>query len=193
MRRRLLAWRRALPREERRAWDRALNRRLVAWAPFREAGLVMGYVAWRGEPDLAPALRWRLLRGGAVALPATDPRARRILPRRFLPGMRLVPGPLGIPEPPEEAPPVEPPEIDLILLPGVAFDREGYRLGYGGGYFDRWLARPGLGARTVGVAYAAQILERLPRDPWDRGVEWLLSEAEGPEPCAGPGRAPGRR
>lgn len=179
--------------EERRAWDRALNRRLLAWPPFRRAALVMGYVAWRGEPDLAPALRWRRCRGGAVALPATDPATGRILARRWLPGMALRPGPLGIPEPPPEAPAVAPGEVDLLLLPGVAFDREGYRLGYGGGYFDRWLAEPGLRAESVGVAYAGSLVERLPRAPWDRAAGWLLTEAAGPEPCGPPGRAPGRR
>ncbi|MDI3316061.1 MAG: 5-formyltetrahydrofolate cyclo-ligase [Bacillota bacterium] len=193
MRRQLLAWRRSLPPAQRRAWDRAMVRRLLAWPPFLQAHLVMGYVAWRGEPDLGAALRWRRRQGGAVVLPATDPAAHRILPRRFLSGMRLRRGPLGIPEPPEEAPAVDPSEIDLVLLPGVAFDRRGFRLGYGGGYFDRWLARPGMHARTVGVAYAAQIVESLPHAPWDRRVEELLSEEAGPERCAGPGRAPGRR
>ena len=68
---------------------------------------------------------------------------------------------------------------DLILVPGVAFDRCGRRLGFGGGYYDRLLARPAMrGVAAIGLAYDFQILEELPADPWDVALSGICSEKE---------------
>ncbi|QQR80244.1 MAG: 5-formyltetrahydrofolate cyclo-ligase [Deltaproteobacteria bacterium] len=67
-------------------------------------------------------------------------------------------------------------EIDCIIIPGVAFDRDGYRLGFGRGYYDKALA--GYTGLVIGLAYDFQILDRLPRDPHDVGCHWIVSETQ---------------
>jgi len=68
-------------------------------------------------------------------------------------------------------------EVDLFVVPGVAFDREGRRLGRGGGHYDRLLARRRLGAVPVGICYADRLVDALPEDPWDVRMEVLVSDA----------------
>ncbi|WP_117237457.1 5-formyltetrahydrofolate cyclo-ligase [Thermus sediminis] len=84
----------------------------------------------------------------------------------------LAPGPFGLLEPTTEA--VDPKVLDLVLVPGLAFDREGFRLGRGRGYYDRFLAS--VEAATLGAVPQALLLPRLPRDPWDVPVGFLATE-----------------
>ncbi|WP_343759284.1 5-formyltetrahydrofolate cyclo-ligase [Deinococcus depolymerans] len=133
------------------------------------ARCVLAYRALPGEPDVS-ALR------GEFELLA--PRAR------FRPTPRLTLHPwdtatevsrFGALQPPADAPQVGLDTVDAILLPALAFDRRGVRLGYGGGFYDRLL--PGFAGVTVGVIQGALIVPRLPADPHDGPVAWLLSEA----------------
>ncbi|WP_038058213.1 5-formyltetrahydrofolate cyclo-ligase [Thermus amyloliquefaciens] len=84
----------------------------------------------------------------------------------------LAPGPFGLLEPTTEA--VDPAVLDLVVVPGLAFDREGYRLGHGKGYYDRFLAS--VRAESVGVVPTALLFPRLPHDPWDVPVGHLATE-----------------
>lgn len=87
----------------------------------------------------------------------------------------LVPGFRGILEPPEGAPRLAPSAVDVCLVPGLLFDRLGTRLGRGGGHYDRLLALLGH-ACSVGFCYADRVVERLPRAPWDRRVDCVVTE-----------------
>jgi 5-formyltetrahydrofolate cyclo-ligase len=84
---------------------------------------------------------------------------------------QLRPGRFGIPEPPEGAPTIEDPE--WAVVPGIAFDRDGFRLGRGGGYYDRWLL--GRTIRTVGLCRPERLVPELPRDPWDIPVQTVIT------------------
>ena len=93
----------------------------------------------------------------------------------------LLPGPFGILEP--ETPLAVPPsEVDIFFLPGIAFDRKGGRLGYGKGYFDRLLAEKNARGTRVGLAFPEQIVERVPTGPYDRPMDYLVTE-EGVTSC----------
>lgn len=87
----------------------------------------------------------------------------------------LLPGPLGVLEPSGDRR-VSVEEIDLMVLPGVGFDREGHRLGYGRGFYDRLLADNRNRPRLAGLAYEQQVVERLPRDPHDVCLDMLVTE-----------------
>ncbi|MEE2779568.1 MAG: 5-formyltetrahydrofolate cyclo-ligase [Myxococcota bacterium] len=87
----------------------------------------------------------------------------------------LVPGWQGILEPPVDAPIFDPAELDLLLVPGVCFDRNGGRLGQGGGYYDRMLAMLSR-VHVVGVAFEVQVIERVPMGPLDVPVRGLVTE-----------------
>ena len=118
-----------------------------------------------------------LLAGKRVALPVTDINRQEIFMRavgRY--PEDLVPGVFGIPEPREACPAIAPEEIDLVLVPGVAYDINGYRLGYGRGYYDRFLPRLRPGALTVGLAYAFQIVPTVYPEAHDRPVRLIVTE-----------------
>ena len=120
----------------------------------------------------------RLAAGGCLlALPCTPRRGSEggLVFRLLREGDVARPGGFGVHEPPQDAPAVTP---DLVLVPLLAFDRTGARLGYGAGHYDRTLpalaARPGF--RAVGLAYAAQEVERLPAEPHDHPLDGIATE-----------------
>lgn len=151
---------------------RQIQQRLLLSAVFAEAQTVALYLPIRGEVETA------LLAAAAAAA------GKRVLyPRQhdchleFAPaGAGLRPGRYGIPEPTGAA--VALAEIDLIALPGVAFDRRGIRLGYGKGCYDRTLAGEESLPLLVGLAYAFQLVERLPADNHDVPVDRIVTEDE---------------
>lgn len=142
-------------------WSRALHAALRAWPVYRAARTVASYLPFGSEADLTT------LHGDAkrFAAPRTPAGGRTL---RF----HLLGGPLerhrfGMDEPRADAPVVEDATFDLILVPGLAFDRAGGRIGYGGGYYDAWLAGLPAHVPRVGIAHPALLAERLPREPHD--------------------------
>jgi 5-formyltetrahydrofolate cyclo-ligase len=147
---------------------------------WKQARVVALYMAVRGEMSPAPLLQAAWEQGKTVLLPLCDP--------DIFGAMRLVPcdgpeslttGAFGIPEPlpPRDDAPI--PAPDLVIVPGVAFDRQGYRLGMGGGYYDRLFAGPAcVDARRLGLAYDFQLVETLPRQHWDMPMHGVCTEKE---------------
>ena len=88
----------------------------------------------------------------------------------------LKPAVLGIPAPPDASPAIAPQDLDLIIVPALAFDADGYRLGYGGGYYDRFLR--GVSAFTIGLARERLFVEKLPRELHDVAVKCVVTEKE---------------
>ncbi len=138
---------------------------------IRAGRIFGGYHAFQSEADPA-ALLVRLVEGGAhVAFPRV---AGKHLPLEFhrVPDDELLqPGAFGIHEPLAHWPRVVP---DVVLVPLLAFDATGHRLGYGGGFYDRTLAA--LNARAVGIGYAAQEVASIPHEPHDRTLAAILTE-----------------
>ena len=125
------------------------------------------------EIDPLAALARLVENGRVTALPVALPHEGRLAFHRWQPGDALLPGPHGIDEPAVPAP-VEP---DVIVLPLLGFDRRGGRLGQGGGYYDRTLARrPSV--RRIGLAWSCQEVDRVPTDAWDLPLDAVLTEAE---------------
>jgi 5-formyltetrahydrofolate cyclo-ligase len=154
--------------------------RIEQWDPFRSASVIFAYLPMRGEVDLqplfaqAPTILWAIPR--VVEAPAPH-----LLFHAYQPD-HLVLHRLGMLEPDPAAPVVTPDRADLIIVPGLAFTRGGYRLGYGGGYYDRLLAQPGRAA-TLGACYQALLLEEIPRGPHDVPVGGLVTEGLGVIAC----------
>jgi len=116
-------------------------------------------------------------RGHTVGLPVIVGRGEPLLFRRWRPGMELMQGSFRVMTPPTGEPEVKP---ATLLVPLLAFDRAGYRLGYGGGFYDRTIAklRGEDGALAVGVAFAAQEVAAVPRDATDQPLDWIVTERE---------------
>ncbi len=140
-----------------------------------EGAPVSGYWPIRTEIDVRPLLRALAGRGHPVTLPVVAGPGKPLVFRAWREGDAMADGPYGIREPLESAPALTP---RVVLVPLLAFDRAGYRLGYGGGFYDRSLA--GLRAQgtvlAVGVAWAAQEVPAAPHDSRDQRLDWVVTE-----------------
>ncbi len=180
LRQRILAARDALAPETRQGWSAAICRRLWEIPAVAAARTVMVYVSFRSEVETGSFIADCLARGVTVAVPRTEVKAKRLAIYRLSdPARDLKPGYCGIPEPdPAHTAPVDPATIEVVILPGSVFDWAGGRLGYGGGYYDRFLAGEAPQALRVGVAYTMQVVERVPVLAHDMRLHWLVTENE---------------
>ena len=140
-----------------------------------------GYFGIRGEIDILPLLEQQSARAIRIAMPILERhRPGRMHFRSWHPDMPLCHNAFGIPEPCHDAPRLWRRELDVVLLPLVAFDSAGYRLGMGGGYYDRYFARRRFGfhrPRLIGIAHGFQQVPRLERQPWDVPLDGVITEA----------------
>lgn len=143
------------------------------WPPLHS--VVAGYFAIRDEIDPRPLMETFHCEQVRLALPCVTGPDQPLVFRSWSPGDELVKGAFAISEPRASAPEVRP---SLVLLPLLAFDRAGRRLGYGAGFYDRTIeALRGLGpVTTVGLAYEAQRLKRVPTASRDAALDWIVTE-----------------
>lgn len=125
------------------------------------------------ELNTRPLIRRLLEEGKRVALPICLP-GRQMEAREIRSPDEVRPGRFGIPEPGTDCPPIPKEEIDVVLVPNLLCDRDGYRLGYGGGYYDRWLT--GFTGLTVALCPPERLVDELPREPFDIPVDLVISE-----------------
>ena len=146
-------------------------------SPWREARIVAGYVSIGDEADVAPLLGLLAGQGVELALPAVAGREAALEFRRWKPEDALEDGLFATRHPLATMERVTP---DLLLVPLLAFDLEGGRLGYGGGYYDRTLAalRERGPVVAVGIGYAAQRMDGLPRETHDQPLDWIVTEQD---------------
>jgi 5-formyltetrahydrofolate cyclo-ligase len=176
MRERVLAARDALDGRTRAQDSVAIAQRIAGLASFRSAGCVVLTLPFRSEWDTRTLLEDALARGAAVALPRVNEAARMIELHRIRdPLFDVATGYRGIPEPLPSLARVQPGDIEWILVPGVAFDLHGRRLGYGGGYYDRLLPLLPAQATRVAGAFAVQLVESIPAAPHDLTVNAIAT------------------
>jgi 5-formyltetrahydrofolate cyclo-ligase len=176
IRREAMARRDALPSAERQAAAQAIAARdfPLAVAP---GTIVSGFMPLKSEINPLPLLQKLSASGARLALPAIAGRGKPLIMRAWEFGAPLDRGQWGIREPKPEAPEVDP---DILLVPLLAFDRGGSRIGYGAGYYDMTIHR--LRARkpvtAVGIAFAAQEVPKIPATPRDERLDLVLTERE---------------
>jgi 5-formyltetrahydrofolate cyclo-ligase len=146
---------------------------VLAQCPPPPGAVVAGFWPMGAEIDIRPLLLALQGRGHALALPVTPKRGHPLSFRAWRFGAPLAPGPFGTSQPPPEAPPITP---DFLLVPLLAFDGRGHRLGYGGGYYDRTLAALPFAA-ALGIAFASQRLALVPTGPTDIPLPRIATEA----------------
>jgi 5-formyltetrahydrofolate cyclo-ligase len=174
LRQQLLKARKCLPVTEWRQKSDRIVTHIQASPLFTAAQTILAYFSFRQEPDLSPLFtdtlhRWGFPRcvGDSLNWHIWLPKDAQLLQR----------GVHGILEPHPTAPILEPAEVDLILVPAVACDYGGYRLGYGGGYYDRllslgeWALKP-----TIGIVFEYAYLPQLPIDLWDKPLQGVCTE-----------------
>jgi len=180
-RRRLIAEREAAPPGQRAGWAQRIDAHLQRGFPQLARGCVAFCWPYRGEYD-ARNLVLKLHQAGArIALPVVVARGSPLQFRQWTPDTPLLSGPLGIPYPGEQSPQLQP---SHVLLPVVGIDAAGYRLGYGGGYFDRTLAALAASAATntaaaplvIATGYELCRIPSIDPQPHDMPMDWLVTE-----------------
>ncbi len=162
---------------DRQRASRRIVRHVLALPEVAAAGTV--HLFWpmvdRGEVDTRPLAEALAARGVRVALPAIVPGpGPRLAHRLFLGRDALVAGRRGVLEPDPSAPDVDPAALDVVVVPGLAMGRDGSRLGYGGGYYDAFLAQTP--ALRVGVVWAGALVQTLPTEPHDARLDVVVTE-----------------
>ena len=185
LRRHFAALRDSLPPVERASAEAAIRDKLFSLPVWKNAPLICGYMSVRSEIDMMPIWKRAAAEGKIYALPVTvtDAREGKMIFRRlsgFCP-YTLISARFGVPEPSDECPALTLRDFEeaLILVPGLAFDDGGFRIGYGGGYYDRFLAelkQANISVTAVGLVFAACRSSLLPRELHDIPVDYVIDE-----------------
>lgn len=173
LRRQALDWLATLSSQARIAGDEALFRRFLALPQIESVRTVLLYHGMDTEPDTVRLLSPLWDMGKQVCLPRCLP-GNQMEARLVQRDSTLIRHPYGMLEPGLDCPLIPPDQIDLVLVPGLAFDRSGGRLGRGGGYYDRWLA--GFSGVTAALCRDGLLMESIPRLPHDLGVNLVVTE-----------------
>ncbi|WP_269542934.1 5-formyltetrahydrofolate cyclo-ligase [Cerasicoccus fimbriatus] len=165
-----LARRSALHPEEREERDFKIMQRLLSLKDFTSAGCVLFYVSFGSEVDTHDMMN-RSFGGKTVLAPRVDGDNLHLHELTSLDDLK--PGAYGILEPDASLPVLDPAKVDIIIVPGAAFDLRGHRIGYGKGYYDRLLNN--VDALKIGLAYDRQMVEQVPDEPHDIPVDIIIT------------------
>lgn len=164
--------RRSIPPVEAAAQAEAATGQVQAWSLYRQAGTVMLYTSMPEELSTRNLCLDVLGAGKTLLLPRLENR-QDMTARQVSSLDALIPGAMGILEPGTDAPVCPPDAIDLILCPGLAFDAQGWRLGFGAGYYDRFL--PQSSAIAAGFCYLQQLITHVPHQSEDIPMHYLIT------------------
>ena len=174
----IFARRDALSKEERSQKSAAIMERLFHLANFVEARIVLFFMSYNSEVDTEPMVRKALQLEKIVTIPLTDPKKKEIAPFRIDDlDQDVQPGYRGIREPiAERCKPIPVQYINLAIIPGVAFDTRGGRIGHGIGVYDRFIPQLDITTRKVALAFECQIVPQIPMDLHDRYIDIIITE-----------------
>lgn len=168
-------WRRSLPAAEKQRMDEAIADRLQAMPEYRDCRVLLIYVSTPIEVDTRALITRALEDGKTIAVPRCINNTREMDFYTIKSLADLESGSFGVDEPnPERAEKLTALESGLCIVPALAFDKLGYRLGYGKGYYDRFLCR--FGGTVMGICYDACITDALPHGRFDRSAEAVITQ-----------------
>jgi 5-formyltetrahydrofolate cyclo-ligase len=177
----LLAQRRTLSAPMAQAMSRTAQERMLALPVFQQARVLALYVATHNEVETGLLCAEAMAMGKTVLYPAVVGHTLEF--RQYECGQTLVRGGFGIGEPPVGSPVWQPEQMDLIVVPGVAFDRQGQRIGYGKGYYDRVLHALEGSGRLWGLCYDFQLIDEVVHMPHDALMDGVVTEHRVIGPC----------
>lgn len=177
IRKRVLKARSALDSLHRKRYSFAIQEQAVNILQFLKPERVVSYVSYQTEVETQTLISWMLENGIMVLVPVTELDKRGFKISRVKRLVDLIPGYKGIPVPEEVIPEKAIP--DVVICPGVAFDRQGWRIGYGGGNFDTYLKTLPEKIYKIGLAFSLQVVEEnLPAETHDAQVDAIITEKE---------------
>ena len=174
----VLATRDALAPSVRATASRLMIARICALTQYEKAKIVMTYMGFGSEIETQPFFERIIADGKIAVLPRVDRGSQTLMLHAARSTSDLLTGKWGIREPGADAPPVSINEIDFLLIPGVAFDCSGNRLGYGRGYYDKLLSTADPALTRVAAAFSCQIVEAVPVGPKDQRIDRIITENE---------------
>lgn len=147
---------------------------------YKKSKYIMCYIDFRNEVKTEEIIRTSLENGKKIIIPISVVKTRQLILSQLLDyDKELESGTYGILEPKKEfIRRVSPELIDLVLVPGVAFDRRGYRIGYGGGYYDRFLPKVKRSTPKVALAFDIQMVEYVKKGRYDIPMDYIITEKE---------------
>lgn len=152
-----------------------IKKELFKLSEFKKAKTVMLYASFDGEVDTFKMIKGAIEEGKIVVLPSLAKGKKRLIPRVIKTIGALEKGPFGILEPSKACSRVVEKNLDLVIVPGLAFDQANFRLGRGLGFYDRFLAGLPKHAQAIGLCFDFQIVSSVPRSPFDLPVKKVIS------------------
>jgi len=165
--------RNSISASDRRQWDCAIRDKVLAIPEVVQAERIFIYLSRSGEVDTSALIEWLLRQGRKVLTPSPNISA---LPHDGLFEISFSPGLLS-PMNPKRCLETRVEQLDVIFVPGIVWDANGYRIGFGGGYFDRLLEMAPPDCLKIGLAYDSQIEDEVPRESWDQSVDVLVTQS----------------
>lgn len=153
-----------------------IEKNLLGLEEFDKAKMVMFYISKGSEVHTRRMIKEAMKRGKRVAVPVTKLDERELAVSELLDFDELTPGAFDVPEP-KDPKLISAGEVDLIVVPGIAFDMRGYRLGYGLGFYDRFLSSVREDAIIVALAYDSQVLDEMPNERHDVPADAIITES----------------
>ncbi len=170
---------RAISAEERALWGNWIGERVWTLPEVQAAGSILIFASLPNEVPTMGIAEEARNRNIQVIYPRCLPDLREMTLHAVGPDVELLPAPpFGIPEPPADCPIFDPADIEVVFLPGLAWDRAGHRLGRGAGYYDRLLAASNWHPYRCGLFFAVQEVPAVPTDPWDIPLDAVATERE---------------
>lgn len=155
--------------------NRGIFRNFTGLPEYKSAGRLFIYFSVEREADTRAIIRRALSDGKKIAIPVSLPGGEMYFADVRDPASGLIQGRYGIPAPGPDEPPVRPSAGDILVVPALSFDRDGYRIGHGGGYYDRFMARNDL--FSAGFCREKLLAPKVPRGEYDLPVKCLVTEA----------------
>lgn len=179
IRKNILNFRNKMDLNTKRSFDNSISNRLFESNYYKNSKRIFIYVSYKSEIDTKRIINKAIKDNKAIYIPRTDIKNKYMDAVEIKSLDNLIEDKYGILEPDVDAPCIEPGKLDLIIVPGVGFDRDGGRLGYGAGYYDRYFKKIGeKSIKKLALAYDFQIIDKIPMDEFDKKIDAIITEKE---------------
>lgn len=159
--------------------DEKVALRLLALKEYRDANTIFCFVSYKSEIDTKNIIVESLRRGKRVIVPIVDKASKTMILSELRSMEELAPSDMGILEPkPEFVREVNPKVVDICITPGAVFDKHGYRIGYGGGFYDKMLPLFREDEINIGICYDIQVVDEVPIEEFDKPVDVLITPTD---------------
>ncbi|GKU30413.1 5-formyltetrahydrofolate cyclo-ligase [Clostridium folliculivorans] len=178
IRKKILEYRETIDENQRKMWDEEIFKSLINSDLYKRSNTIFAFVSFKSEVDTHKIINHALSNGKTICVPKINSKQEGIKIYKIDNFDQLKEGYFGILEPVESCEKVDSNTLDLILMPGVAFDRHGGRVGYGAAFYDRFLSNMSKQVYKVALAYDFQVMDTVPMDEHDVKIDGVITERE---------------